>query len=139
MNDRPSVLFVCVHNAGRSQMAAAFLGELAGDAVEVRSAGTAPAESINPVVVQAMGEVGIDLSARTPRILTADAVQASDVVVTMGCGDECPFFPGKTYLDWELDDPAGQELPAVRTIRDDIRARVAQLLDTLGPRRVSPG
>ena len=138
MNDRPSVLFVCVHNAGRSQMAAAFLSELAGDAVEARSAGTAPAESINPVVVQAMAEVGIDLSARTPRILTAAAVQASDVVVTMGCGDECPFFPGKTYLDWELDDPAGQELPAVRTIRNDIRGRVAQLLATLPSDRSRP-
>ena len=138
MTDRPSVLFVCVHNAGRSQMAAAFLSELAGHAVEVRSAGTAPAESINPVVVQAMAEVGIDLSARTPRILTADAVQASDVVVTMGCGDECPFFPGKTYLDWALDDPAGQELPAVRTIRNDIRGLVAQLLATLPSDRSRP-
>ena len=137
MTDRPSVLFVCVHNAGRSQMAAGFLRTLAGDSVEVRSAGTAPADSINPVVVQAMNEVGIDLSAQTPKVLDPDVVQASDVVITMGCGDECPYFPGTTYLDWELPDPAGQDLDAVRPIRDEIRGRVLELLETLraeGPR-----
>ena len=139
MTDRPSVLFVCVHNAGRSQMAAGFLSHLAGDTVEVRSAGTAPAERINPVVVEAMAEVGVDLEAEAPKVLTTDAVQASDVVVTMGCGDECPFFPGKTYLDWELDDPAGKDLAAVRPIRDDIRARVEQLVGTLGADRRGDG
>ena len=130
--NRPSVLFVCVHNAGRSQMAAGFLTHLAGDAVEVRSAGTAPADEVNPAVVEAMREVGVDLSAETPKVLTADAVQASDFVITMGCGDECPFFPGRTYLDWELADPAGQGVEAVRPIRDEVRRRVEELLEQLG-------
>jgi arsenate reductase len=133
MTDRPSVLFVCVHNAGRSQMAAGFLTSLAGESVEVRSAGTAPADTINPVVVEAMNEVGIDLSAQTPKVLDPDVVQASDVVITMGCGDACPYFPGTTYLDWELPDPAGQDLAAVRPIRDEIRRRVLHLLESLRP------
>jgi len=128
MSAEPSVLFVCVHNAGRSQMAAGFLTALAGHRIEVRSAGTAPADSVNPVVVEAMHEVGIDLAAETPKVLTAEAVQASDVVITMGCGDECPYFPGTTYLDWQLDDPAGQGIDAIRPIRDDIRARVEALV-----------
>lgn len=132
---RPSVLFVCVHNAGRSQMAAGFLTHLAGDRVEVRSAGTAPADSVNPVVVEAMAEVGIDLSAESPKVLTSDAVQASDYVITMGCGDECPYFPGKTYLDWQLDDPAGQGIDAVRPIRDDIRSRVEELIEKIDSSR----
>ncbi|GAA2518713.1 arsenate reductase ArsC [Streptomyces longisporus] len=130
--DRPSVLFVCVHNAGRSQMAAAFLTHLAGDAVEVRSAGSAPADTVNPAVVEAMSEVGIDISAETPKILTVEAVQASDVVITMGCGDTCPVFPGKTYLDWKLDDPAGQGVDAVRPIRNEIEDRIRGLLTDLG-------
>ncbi|KAB1149468.1 arsenate reductase ArsC [Streptomyces luteolifulvus] len=130
--DRPSVLFVCVHNAGRSQMAAAFLMHLAGEAVEVRSAGSAPAETVNPAVVEAMSESGIDISAETPKILTVEAVQASDVVITMGCGDTCPVFPGKTYLDWKVDDPAGQGVDAVRPIRDEIEDRVRGLLADLG-------
>ncbi|MFJ4469448.1 arsenate reductase ArsC [Streptomyces sp. NPDC089424] len=124
----PSVLFVCVHNAGRSQMAAAFLTHLAGDRVEVRSAGSAPADTVNPAVVEALAEVGIDISAEVPKVLTVDAVQASDVVITMGCGDTCPFFPGKRYLDWELPDPAGQGVDAVRPIRDEIEKRVHELL-----------
>ncbi|MGW5681904.1 arsenate reductase ArsC [Nonomuraea sp. NPDC003754] len=128
----PSVLFVCVHNAGRSQMAAAFLTHLAGNAVQVRSAGSAPADTVNPAVVQAMREVGIDISAETPKVLTADAVEAADVVITMGCGDACPFFPGKRYLDWVLDDPAGQGVDAVRPIRDEIERRVRRLLAELG-------
>lgn len=131
MSDRPSVLFVCVHNAGRSQMAAGFLTHLAGDEVEVRSAGTAPADEVNPVVVEAMLEAGVDLSAETPKVLTTEAVQSSDVVITMGCGDECPYFPGTTYLDWALDDPAGQGIEAVRPIRDEIRARVEALIADL--------
>ena len=130
--DRPSVLFVCVHNAGRSQMAAAFLTHLAKDAVEVRSAGSAPADAVNPAVVAAMNEVGIDISAETPKILTTEAVQASDVVITMGCGDTCPVFPGKTYLDWQLDDPAGRGVAAVRPIRDEIEHRIRVLLADLG-------
>ncbi|MCL8014486.1 arsenate reductase ArsC [Streptomyces sp. AS02] len=130
--ERPSVLFVCVHNAGRSQMAAAFLTHLAGDAVEVRSAGSAPADTVNPAVVAAMREAGIDISAQTPKILTTEAVQASDVVITMGCGDTCPVFPGKTYLDWTLDDPAGQGVDAVRPIREEIERRVRALLTDLG-------
>ncbi|MFJ9870053.1 arsenate reductase ArsC [Streptomyces sp. NPDC101165] len=130
---RPSVLFVCVHNAGRSQMAAAFLTHLAGDRVEVRSAGSAPAETVNPAVVQAMNEVGIDISAETPKILTTEAVQASDVVITMGCGDTCPVFPGKRYLDWKLDDPAGQGVEAVRPIRDGIRTLVEDLITEIAP------
>ncbi|KAJ5176042.1 uncharacterized protein N7482_001919 [Penicillium canariense] len=128
MADKPSVLFVCIHNAGRSQMAAGFLSHLAGDFIEVRSAGSAPANSINPAAVEAMREEGIDLSNQSPKILTPDAVQASDFVITMGCGDVCPFFPGKRYLDWQLDDPAGQGLDAVRFIRDDIRDRVEKLI-----------
>lgn len=128
---RPSVLFVCVHNAGRSQMAAGFLRHLSGGAVEVRSAGSMPADQINPVAVEAMLEVGIDIRAERPKVLTTDAVQASDVVVTMGCGDACPVFPGTRYEDW-LDDPAGQGIDAVRPIREEIRARVLGLLDGLG-------
>ncbi|KAJ6119843.1 hypothetical protein N7523_004123 [Penicillium sp. IBT 18751x] len=131
MANKPSVLFVCVHNAGRSQMAAGFLCLLAGDTIEVRSAGSAPADSINPAVVEAMREEGIDLSNQNPKILTADAVEASDVVITMGCGDVCPFFPGKRYLDWQLDDPAGQGLDAVRAIRHEIRQRVEKLITEL--------
>ena len=125
---KPSVLFVCVHNAGRSQMAAGYLMHLAGDTIEVRSAGSAPADSINPVVVEAMREEGIDLSNQKPKILTADAVQDSDVVITMGCGDVCPFFAGKRYLDWQLNDPGGQGLDAVRTIRHEIRQRIERLI-----------
>lgn len=129
----PEVLFVCIHNAGRSQMAAAFLMHHGGDRVVVRSAGTAPADTINPAVVEAMAEVGIDLAAMgaTPKRLTDAAVEASDVVITMGCGDECPFYPGTRYLDWALDDPAGQGLDAVRPIRDEIERRVLGLLDEL--------
>jgi arsenate reductase len=129
---RPSVLYVCVHNAGRSQMGAAYTQHLSGGAVEVRSAGSAPAESINPAVREAMLEEGIDISAERPKILTPEAVEASDVVITMGCGDTCPFFPGKRYLDWVLDDPAGQGLEAIRPIRDEIRRRVLVLLGELG-------
>ncbi|MEU1706101.1 arsenate reductase ArsC [Streptomyces sp. NPDC005706] len=132
---RPSVLFVCVHNAGRSQMGAAFLSHLAGDRVEVRSAGSAPAGTVNPAVVEAMKEVGIDISAETPKILTTDAVRLSDVVITMGCGDTCPVFPGKRYLDWRLPDPAGQGVEAVRPIRDETERRVRALLAGLA---VSP-
>ncbi|MFM9445046.1 arsenate reductase ArsC [Streptomyces acidiscabies] len=124
----PSVLFVCVHNAGRSQMAAAFLTHLAGDRVQVRSAGSAPAATVNPAVVEALAEVGIDISAEVPKVLTVDAVQASDVVITMGCGDTCPVFPGKRYLDWQLPDPAGQGVDAVRPIRDEIEKRVRGLI-----------
>ena len=131
MTDKPSVLFVCVHNAGRSQMAAAYLEHLSGGRVEVLSAGSAPADSLNPVVVEAMLEEGIDLGSATPKILTDEAVAGSDVVVTMGCGDACPFFPGKRYEDWSLDDPAGQGLEAVRPIRDEIRRRVQALVDEL--------
>ena len=128
----PSALFVCVHNAGRSQMAAGFLRHLSAGAVEVRSAGSVPADQINPTAVAAMLEVGIDIRDRAPMILTTDAVQASDVVITMGCGDVCPIFPGKRYEDWPLDDPAGQGIEAVRNIRDDIRDRVLDLLGDLG-------
>ncbi|MBO1337419.1 arsenate reductase ArsC [Streptomyces sp. VRA16 Mangrove soil] len=123
-----SVLFVCVHNAGRSQMAAGFLTHLAGDRVEVRSAGSLPGERVNPAAVEAMKEVGVDISAATPKVLTTEAVQASDYVITMGCGDACPVFPGKQYLDWVLDDPAGRGVEAVRPIRDRIRARVEALI-----------
>lgn len=130
--DRPSALFVCVHNAGRSQMAAGYLRHLSGGAVEVRSAGSMPADQINPVAVQAMAEVGIDLRGEQPKVLTTDAVQASDVVITMGCGDVCPVFPGKRYEDWALEDPAGQGIEPVRQIRDEIRGRVLRLLDELG-------
>ncbi|MGP7959442.1 arsenate reductase ArsC [Sanguibacter sp. A247] len=129
---RPSALFVCVHNAGRSQMAAGFLRELSGGAVEVRSAGSMPADQINPTAVEAMLELGIDIRAEQPKVLTTEAVQASDAVITMGCGDVCPIFPGKRYEDWKLDDPAGQGLEAVRPIRDEIRRRVVALLDQLG-------
>jgi protein-tyrosine-phosphatase len=128
----PSALFVCVHNAGRSQMAAGYLRALSGGAVEVRSAGSAPADRINPVAVAAMLEEGIDLRAEQPKVLTTEAVQASDVVITMGCGDACPIFPGKRYEDWALEDPAGQGIDTVRPIRDAIRARVLTLLDELG-------
>ena len=128
MNHKTSVLFVCVHNAGRSQMAAAYLTHLAADRVEVRSAGSAPAVTINPAVVAAMAEEGIDISAETPKVLTTDSVQQSDVVITMGCGDVCPVFPGKRYEDWDLDDPAGQGIDAVRPIRDDIRRRIESLI-----------
>ena len=128
---KPSVLFVCVHNAGRSQMAAAWLTKLAGDKVEVRSAGSAPADSINPAVVEAMLEVGIDISHEMPKVLTTTAVEQSDVVITMGCGDACPFFPGKRYLDWQLTDPAGQGVAAIRPIRDEIKELVEDLITTL--------
>lgn len=131
MTDKPTVLFVCVHNAGRSQMAAGWLRHLAGDAVEVRSAGSAPAEQINTAAVQAMREVGIDITDQTPTKLTWDTAQACDVIVTMGCGDDCPVFPGKRYEDWKLDDPAGLDVDAVRPIRDAIRARIETLLADL--------
>ena len=133
MSDKPTVLFVCVHNAGRSQMAAAYLTHLAGDRVEVRSAGSAPAESVNPAAVAAMAEEGIDMSAEIPKVLTNDAVLASDVVITMGCGDTCPIYPGKRYEDWQLDDPAGQGVEAVRPIRDDIRRRIETLISEIAP------
>jgi arsenate reductase (thioredoxin) len=127
----PSVLFVCVHNAGRSQMAAGWLRHLAGDAVEVRSAGSIPGDAVNPAAVAAMAEVGIDIARQQPKLLTTDAVEASDVVITMGCGDACPVFPGKRYLDWDLDDPAGMGVEAVRPIRDEIEVRVRRLLAEL--------
>ncbi|MFF2522807.1 arsenate reductase ArsC [Streptomyces liangshanensis] len=130
---KPSVLFVCVHNAGRSQMAAAFLTHLSRGRVEVRSAGSAPADAVNPAAVAAMAEVGVDMSAETPKVLTTEAVRASDVVITMGCGDTCPVFPGKRYLDWELDDPAGEGIEAVRPIRDEIERRIRGLLAELPP------
>jgi arsenate reductase (thioredoxin) len=126
--DRPTVLFVCVHNAGRSQMAAGYLQHLAGDSVEVLSAGSQPADQVNPAAVEAMREEGIDLTAAQPEVLTDEAVQASDVVITMGCGDACPIYPGKRYEDWQLDDPAGQGIEAVRPIRDEIRRRVEALV-----------
>jgi len=129
----PSVLFVCVHNAGRSQMAAALLAHLAGDRVEVRSAGTEPAAQINPVAVAAMAEIGIDITAATPKILSPDTVQATDIVITMGCGDTCRYFPGVSYRDWKLDDPAGQPLDTVRAIRDDIAKHVNNLIAELLP------
>jgi arsenate reductase (thioredoxin) len=128
---KPTVLFVCVHNAGRSQMAAGWLQHLAGDRIEVLSAGSEPADQINPIAIEAMREVGIDITAAHPKILTTQAVQDSDVVITMGCGDACPFYPGKRYEDWKLDDPAGQDLPSVRPIRDDIRSRVEELIHSL--------
>ncbi|GAA2808220.1 arsenate reductase ArsC [Mycolicibacterium pallens] len=134
MTTKPSVLFVCVHNAGRSQMAAGFLSALAGDSIEVRSAGSAPGSAVNPAAVEAMAEVGIDISHQTPKILTTDAVEASDVVITMGCGDTCPFFPGKSYRDWVLEDPAGKGVDAVRPIRDQIRTRIEELIAELLPR-----
>ena len=128
---KPTVLFVCVHNAGRSQMAAGFMKTLGADRVEVLSAGSAPKDSINPIAVEAMKEVGIDLSNNVPKVLTPEAVQESDAVITMGCGDACPFYPGKRYEDWVLDDPAGQGIESVRIIRDDIKKRVEQLLSEL--------
>lgn len=128
---KPTVLFVCVHNAGRSQMAAGYLQHLAGDRIEVLSAGSQPADQVNPAAVAAMAEEGIDIAAAQPKILTTEAVQESDVVITMGCGDECPFFPGKRYEDWVLEDPAGQGLEAVRPIRDEIRGRVEELIASL--------
>lgn len=131
---RPSVLFVCVHNAGRSQMAAALTHHLGGGQVSVWSAGSAPADEINPAVVAAMKELGLDLSQELPKPLTDDAVRAADVVITMGCGDACPIYPGKRYEDWEVDDPAGQPVKRVRAIRDDIRERVERLLTDLGVR-----
>lgn len=131
MNRRPSVLFVCVHNAGRSQIAAAYLQHYAGDKVEVRSAGSIPADSVNSTVVAAMLEEGIDISAEQPKILTTSAVETSDVVITMGCGDACPFYPGKRYLDWKLDDPAGLGIEAIRPIRDQIKSLVKELITTL--------
>ncbi|RJT96549.1 arsenate reductase ArsC [Arthrobacter frigidicola] len=130
---KPSVLFVCVHNAGRSQMAAAFLSSLSQGAIEVRSAGSQPAEKINPAAVEAMAEVGIDMSAEVPKVLTTEAVKDSDVVITMGCGDECPFFPGKRYEDWVLEDPAGKGVESVRPIRDEIRGRIEDLIASLAP------
>jgi arsenate reductase len=131
MTSRPTVLFVCIHNAGRSQMAAGFLRELGGDAVEVRSAGSDPGPHINPAAVQAMAEVGVDISDQSPKSLTPEAVETSDVVITMGCGDTCPIFPGISYRNWELDDPAGQGIDAVRPIRDEIKTRVQALITEL--------
>ena len=133
MSEKPTVLFVCVHNAGRSQMAAGYLQHLAGDRVEVLSAGSEPKDQINPVAVAVMAEEGIDIAGGTPKLLTVDAVRESDVVITMGCGDACPIFPGKRYEDWQLDDPAGQGIDAVRPIRDEIRARVETLISELLP------
>ena len=131
MTDRPSVLFVCVHNAGRSQMAAGFLTALSGGSVDVRSAGSMPGDQINPVAVEAMAEVGIDIASEQPKVLTDQAVQDSDVVITMGCGDACPFYPGKRYEDWELEDPAGQDIETVRRVRDEIKTRIQALLASL--------
>ncbi|CAM4312811.1 arsenate reductase ArsC [Nocardia ninae] len=131
----PSVLFVCVHNAGRSQMAQGFLSHLAGGAIEVRSAGSAPGDTLNPAVVEAMREVGIDITGQAPKILDPDTVEASTVVITMGCGDACPYFPGVDYRDWKLDDPAGKGIDAVRPIRDEIRWRVEKLIEELAPAR----
>ncbi len=131
MTDKPTVLFVCVHNSGRSQMAAGYLRHLAGDRIEVLSAGSLPADTVNPVAVEAMAEEGIDLAAAQPKVLTDAAVQASDVVITMGCGDACPFYPGKRYEDWKLDDPAGQGIDAVRLIRDQVKRRVQDLVAEL--------
>ena len=133
MTNKPAVLFVCVHNAGRSQMAAGYLAELGHGAIEVRSAGSIPGDQVNPVAIEAMAEEGIGIANQTPKILTTESVQASDVVITMGCGDACPIFPGKRYLDWDLDDPAGQGVEAVRPIRDEIKARIQVLLAELLP------
>lgn len=133
MSDQPTVLFVCVHNAGRSQMAAGYLQHLAGDRIQVLSAGSAPADQVNPAAVEAMAEEGIDISAATPKILTDQAVRVSDVVITMGCGDTCPFYPGKRYEDWVLEDPAGKGVESVRPIRDEIRRRVEKLISELVP------
>lgn len=131
MTEKKTILFVCVHNAGRSQMAAGFMRELGGDRVEVLSAGSAPKDSINPVAVEAMAELGIDISNQSPKILTPESVQQSDVVITMGCGDACPYYPGKRYEDWKLEDPAGQGIEPVRIIRDEIKARILALLNEL--------
>ncbi|MCX6429848.1 MAG: arsenate reductase ArsC [Actinobacteria bacterium] len=128
---KPTVLFVCVHNAGRSQMAAGFMRELAGDRVEVLSAGSMPKDSINPIAVEAMAELGIDIAGQQPKVLTNEAVMEADTVVTMGCGDACPFYPGKRYEDWVLEDPAGQDIAFVRNVRDDIKQRVEQLLSEI--------
>lgn len=133
MSGKPSVMFVCVHNAGRSQMAAGFLTHLSAGGIEVRSAGSLPADQVNAAAVRAMAEVGIDITAEVPKLLRTDAVLASDVVVTMGCGDTCPIFPGKHYEDWDLEDPAGQGIDVVRGIRDDIRGRIQTLLGQLLP------
>jgi arsenate reductase len=133
MASRPTVLFVCIHNAGRSQMAAGFLRDLAGDAMEVRSAGSAPGAQVNPTAVEAMAEVGVDISGQSPKLLTAEAVESADVVITMGCGDACPVFPGISYRDWELPDPAGKGIEAVRKIRDTIKTRVQDLIAELLP------
>ena len=130
---RPTVLFVCVHNAGRSQMAAGFLKHLAGDRITVLSAGSEPADKINPVAIEAMAEEGVDIAGEQPKVLTTESVQESDVVITMGCGDACPFYPGKRYEDWKLDDPAGQGIESVRPIRDEIRRRVEELIGSLAP------
>ena len=131
MSEKPSVLFVCVHNAGRSQMAAAYVTHLSGGLIEVRSAGSAPADHVNPAAVEAMAEEGIDISTQTPKILTTEAVQESDVVITMGCGDTCPIFPGKRYEDWVLEDPAGKDVASVRPIRDEIKRRAQDLVKEL--------
>jgi arsenate reductase len=136
MSEKPTVLFVCVHNAGRSQMAAGFMKELSRGAVEVLSAGSEPKDQINPVAIQVMAEEGIDIAREVPKILTTDAVKESDVVITMGCGDTCPIFPGKRYEDWELPDPAGRPVDEVRPIRDDIKQRVANLLAEILPAKV---
>jgi protein-tyrosine-phosphatase len=133
MSEKPTVLFVCVHNAGRSQMAAGYLRELGGDRVEVLSAGSAPKDRINPVAVDAMAEEGIDIAGNSPKVLTTDAVRESDVVITIGCGDACPIFPGKRYEDWELDDPAGQGIESVRPLRDELRRRVEERLGEILP------
>jgi arsenate reductase (thioredoxin) len=133
MTEKPTVLFVCVHNAGRSQIAAGYLRDLAGDRVEVLSAGSEPKDQINPVAIEAMAEEGIDIAGNTPKILTVDAVKESDVVITMGCGDACPIFPGKRYEDWELEDPAGKDIETVRRVRDDIRGRVEALIAEITP------
>jgi arsenate reductase len=141
MSTKPTVLFVCVHNAGRSQMAAGYLNHLSGGAIEVRSAGSEPADKINPVAIQAMAEEGIDITTEKPKILTTEAVKASDVVITMGCGDACPYYPGKRYEDWALDDPAGQGIDVVRPIRNQVRGRVEQLIQELlgeGTRATGP-
>ena len=131
MTSKPSVLFVCVHNAGRSQMAAGFMQHLSGGKVDVLSAGSAPKDVINPIAIKAMAEVGIDIANNSPKVLTPEAVQASDVVITMGCGDACPFYPGKRYEDWVLEDPAGQGIESVRVIRDEIKERIESLLSEL--------
>ena len=133
MSQKPAVLFVCVHNAGRSQMAAGYLTALAAGRIEVRSAGSMPGNQVNPVAIQAMAEEGVDISTQTPKVLTTESVQASDVVITMGCGDACPIFPGKRYEDWDLEDPAGKGIDTVRRVRDDIRGRVEILISELLP------